>query len=120
MVYDTRSQNPPTTFHGRKGQKDTLFSKMMGNMLVRGAPALLKKLRGGSPLWARADTRRCCKTTGFPDSNGMIESQINRGWEAHGTRSKVDAMTVIRSEVRAAAGEPDPERTWKWLIEHGT
>lgn len=28
-------------------------------------------------------------------------------------------MTVIRRRVSIAAGEPDPEGTWKWLGEHG-
>ena len=115
-----KSENPPTTFHGKEGQPPiTLFSKMVRNVLVTRAPARLRKLSGGCPLWARADARRCCYRARFLDSSGMIESQIKRGQEAQGIRSKVDAMIVIRSKVSMTTGKTDPEGTWKWLIERG-
>lgn len=49
-VYHPRSEhtppkeNPPTTFHGREGQKETLFSKMIRHVLVMVAQILRKQL----------------------------------------------------------------------------
>lgn len=79
-AYYLRSENPPTMFHGREGHEDTLFSRMIRTVLVRGAQILLlKQLSGSCPLRARAGTRRYGDRTSSPDNNGMLETCINRG-----------------------------------------
>lgn len=117
-VYYKGSENTPTTFHGKEGREDTLFSKIVRLVSERG-PSKTEKVQRGWFSADRAEAKRHCYRARFPDSSGRIESQIKRGQRAKGIRSKVVVMIVIRRRVSTKAGEPDPEGTWKWLGEQG-
>ena len=83
-----RPEDPLEDYVAQKGPGNTLFTKAMRTMLVRGGPASPRS-SCGSPLQARAESRRSNHRAGLITSNGDDGETkiIEAGWLCSTARS---------------------------------